>query len=72
MASLSRKEVEDFIVMVTQLRDQAYELSLEHSGAIKAAQHFLSKLDEAEQSSDAGKGAEFSPPTQTPPPATGE
>jgi hypothetical protein len=50
MASLTKKELQDFIIEVSKLRDTAYENALEHAGAIKAAEHFIWKLDsEAEQ-----------------------
>jgi hypothetical protein len=48
MASLTKEEVQNFIGEVTKLRDAAYEQSLEHSGAIKAAEYFLLKLNQEE------------------------
>jgi len=48
MDSLTRKDLEEFIGIVTKARDAAYENALEHSGAIKAAEHFIWKLSQAE------------------------
>ena len=49
MASLTKTELENFIAEVVKLRDKSYEQSLEHNGAIKAAEYLLSKLNEATQ-----------------------
>lgn len=48
MDSLTKEEVQNFIGEVTKLRDAAYEQALEHAGAIKAAEHFLWKLNQDE------------------------
>ena len=62
MASLTKTDLENFITEVAKLRDSAYEQSIEHNGAIKAAEYLLSKLNEAEQPKKIRKGRRGLPP----------
>lgn len=48
MASLTKEDLQEFITEVIALRDRTYEQSLEHNGAIKAAEWLLAKLNDSE------------------------
>lgn len=48
MASLTKTDLENFIAEVVKLRDVSYEQSIEHNGAIKAAQYLLQKMTDNE------------------------
>lgn len=71
MASLSKEDLQQFISEVVALRDRAYEQSLEHNGAIKAAEWLLQKLNDSEakelkESEKEGDGAYSSPSVSLP------
>jgi hypothetical protein len=67
MASLTKEDLQEFLEYVTKARDAAYENALEHSGAIKAAEHFLWKLNQDEVKQPEKKVRKGRPP-KTPPP----
>ncbi len=66
MASLTKGDLEDFIRVVSEMRNAAYEQFLGHGGAIRAAEALIKKLeeDEAKSSEDTKEGGgDYSPPS---------
>ena len=66
MASLSKEDLQSFISEVMALRDRAYEQSLEHNGAIKAAEWLLQKLNDSEAKELQETGKEEGTPSSDP------